>query len=228
MAVTSNLSIVGGGGEVYRIISTRYPQISIFERVADAQSFNVLYEIEALTNNRLRDEVGEIALVPPNDRVYGPGSSWIMAPFTHPPVDGSGGRFNKDFGMFYCAEKEHIAIAETMYHTAKFLRESRIESITVEMRVLRAQLGYQDLHDATAVKDASIYDLADYRAGQILGAELKGQGAYGIKYRSVRGKGNCVGIFRPIAVAAITHSRYLHYDYKDGEIASVKAAEAKL
>jgi hypothetical protein len=33
------------------------------------------YQIEAMTNDRLREEVGDISLVPPEDRVSGPGSS---------------------------------------------------------------------------------------------------------------------------------------------------------
>ena len=86
---------------VYRVILTRYPQISLFERVSNPQDWDVLYAVESLTNPRLRDEVGDIRLVPPEDRVYGDGASWIMAAFTHPPVDGRGGRFNRDFGI-YC------------------------------------------------------------------------------------------------------------------------------
>lgn len=88
---------------VYRAILSRYPQIHLFERVSSPQDWDVLYAVESLTNPRLRDEVGDIRLVPPEDRVYGDGASWIMAAFTHPPVDGRGGRFNRDFGIYYCA-----------------------------------------------------------------------------------------------------------------------------
>lgn len=71
-------------GPVYRIILSRYPQIHLFERVSNPQDWDVLYAVESLTNPRLRDEVGDIRLVPPEDRVYGDGTSWIMAAFTHP------------------------------------------------------------------------------------------------------------------------------------------------
>ncbi len=50
---------------VYQVIPSRYPQINLFERVSDPQDWNVLYEVESLTNPRLRDEVGDIRLVPP-------------------------------------------------------------------------------------------------------------------------------------------------------------------
>jgi hypothetical protein len=225
MTSIGDLPLVESSSETYRIISSRYPQISIFERAANAKSFDILYQVESLTNTRLRDEVGDIALVPQADRVYGPGSSWIMAPFTHAPVFGNGGRFNRDFGVFYCALQEHIAIAETVHHSARFLRESRIDAITTEMRVLKARLGYQPLRDATGIKDKALYHKSDYSAGQILGDNLRDANEHGIKYRSVRGKGNCIGIFRPIAVAAIVHSRYLNYHFSNGEITSVTPAK---
>ena len=75
---------------VYRVILSRYPQIHLFERVANAADWEVLYAVESMTNPRLRDEVGDIRLVAAEDRVYGDGASWIMAAFTHPPVDGRG------------------------------------------------------------------------------------------------------------------------------------------
>ena len=87
---------------VYRVIPSRYPQIDLFDRVSSPEDWAVLYAIESLTDPRLRDEVGDIRLVPPEDRLYGAGASWVMAAFTHPPVDGRGGRFNKDFGLYYC------------------------------------------------------------------------------------------------------------------------------
>lgn len=225
MITLENLPLVEGGFQVYRIISTRYPQISIFERASSQKSFDLLYAFESLTNTRLRDEVGDISLVPKNDRVFGPGSSWIMAPFTHAPNSENGGRFNRDYGMFYAARRESDAIAETRHHSARFLRESRVSAITTEMRVLKAQLGFQELRDATGIQDEALYHKNDYTVGQALGALLRANSEYGIKYRSVRGRGDCVGIFRPIAVAAITHSRYLNYHFKDGKITSVSPAK---
>ena len=88
---------------VYRIILSRYPKINLFERVSNPEDWEILYAVESMTNPRLRDEVGDIRLVPLEDRVYGDGASWIMAAFTHPPADGRGSRFNKDFGIYYCA-----------------------------------------------------------------------------------------------------------------------------
>ena len=57
--------------DVWRIIPSRYPQINLFEQVSDPKDWEVLYAVESLTNPRLRDQVGDIHLVAPEDRVYG-------------------------------------------------------------------------------------------------------------------------------------------------------------
>ena len=56
----------------YRLISTRYPPVDLFERVADPADWEALAAIEMLTNPRVRDQIGEISLVKPKERVSGP------------------------------------------------------------------------------------------------------------------------------------------------------------
>src|SRR5690606_25742151 len=207
---------------VYRVILARYPQVHLFERVASPQDWELLYAVESLTNPRLRDEVGDIRLVPPQDRVYGDGASWIMASFTHPPVDGRGGRFNRDFGIYYCAADESVAIAESSFHRALFLRESRIEKATQEMRVIRAQLGPTTLHDIRRLKGHAVYHPDDYSEGQQLGDALRAVKSFGLRYQSVRAKGECYGVMRPRALSDAVHWRYLRYHYEHGKIIRVE------
>ena len=208
---------------VYRVILSRYPQISLFERVSRAQDWDVLYAVESLTNPRLRDEVGDIRLVPPEDRVYGDGASWIMAAFTHPPVDGRGGRFNRDFGIYYCAADESVAIAESSFHRARFLRESRIEQTSQEIRVIRVLLGPTTLHDVRRLVGDAIYDSNDYREAQQLGYALRDANSFGVHYQSVRVEGECYGVMRPKALSDVIHWRYLRYHYDQGTIVGVEA-----
>lgn len=212
---------------VYRVILARYPQVHLFERVANAADWEVLYAVESMTNPRLRDEVGEIRLIAAEDRVYGDGASWIMAAFTHPPVDGRGGRFNRDFGMYYCTTDESVAIAESAFNRARFLRESRIDDYvdqtTQEMRVIRAKLGPVTLHDVRNIKQQGIYDPDDYSEGQQLGYALRDAKSYGVYYKSVRADGECFGVMRPNALSDAYHWRYLRYHYANGEIVEVQA-----
>src|SRR5580704_1292054 len=76
--------------QAWRVIASRFPPINLFERVStNPRVWDVLFELEQLTNPRVRDEVGAIHLVPPERRVFGPNASWVMAPFTHVNVLGS-------------------------------------------------------------------------------------------------------------------------------------------
>ncbi len=207
---------------VYRVILSRYPQIDLFERISSPQDWDVLYAVESLTNPRLRDEVGDIRLVRPEDRVYGDGASWIMAAFTHPPVDGRGGRFNRDFGIYYCAPDEAVTIAESSFHRARFLRESRVTKTSQEMRVIRAQLGPATLHEVRQLIGHAIYHPDDYGEAQQLGYALRDAGSFGIHYQSVRADGECFGILRPKVLSDAIHWRYLRYHYDEGSIIEVE------
>ncbi|MBL4783531.1 MAG: RES family NAD+ phosphorylase [Porticoccaceae bacterium] len=210
---------------VYRVILSRYPQIDLFERVSSSEDWEVLFAVESLTNPRLRDEVGDIRLVAPEDRVYGDGASWIMAAFTHPPVDGRGGRFNRDFGIYYCSIDESVAIAESSFHRARFLRESRIETTALEMRVIRAHLGPVTLHDVRDWEGPVIYDLDDYGESQQAGYALKNAKSFGVYYRSVRTEGECIGVMRPKVLSDAIHWRYLRYHYEEGGITKVESLD---
>src|SRR5690349_6442024 len=105
----------------FRVISSRYPTIHLFERLADPADWEALYAIESLTNPRLRDEIGDVELVPREERAFGPGGSVIMAPFTH--LSPTGSRFaDATFGAFYAAPQLATSIAETCHHSEIFLR----------------------------------------------------------------------------------------------------------
>ncbi len=75
----------------YRIIPSRFPPIDLFERIAPPEDWEALIALESLTNDRIRQEVGDISLVPVDERVSGPGASVVMAAFTH--LNPSGSRF---------------------------------------------------------------------------------------------------------------------------------------
>ncbi len=210
---------------VYRVILSRYPQIHLFERVSNPQDWDVLYAVESLTNPRLRDQIGDIRLVPTEDRVYGDGASWIMAAFTHPPVDGRGGRFNRDFGIYYCAADEAVAIAESSFHRARFLRESRIDKTTQEVRVIRAQLGQTNLHDVRHLAGHAIYHPDDYGEAQQLGDALRKVKSFGVHYQSVRAKGECYGVMRARALSDAVHWHCLRYHYELGSIVNVESLD---
>src|SRR4030095_5398997 len=105
----------------WRIIPSRFPPIDLFERVADPADLEAMYALESLTNDRLREEVGELQIVLPRERISGRGTSYIMAAFTH--LNPAGSWFSDGtYGVFYAAYTLDTAIAETRYHREQFLR----------------------------------------------------------------------------------------------------------
>src|SRR5579871_1398385 len=94
----------------YRIIPSIYPPINFFESLVDAHEMETLWDLENLTDDRLRQETGDIFLVPPEDRISGPGSSVIMAAFTHLSQDKPTRFTDGSFGIYYAALTEETAI----------------------------------------------------------------------------------------------------------------------
>ncbi len=200
-----------------RIVPTRYPAINLFDRVADADDFDALYALEVMSNERLRDDTGQIERVPREHRVYGPGSGPIMAAFTHVNVLGS--RFaDGSRGVFYAARERATAVAETRHHHAAFLAATQQPAQHLPMRLYHVAIAapLHDLRPAGAVPDA-VYDLQDYSASRALGARLQAAGSAGVVYRSVRhAKGVCVGLFRPQGASGCVHAAFLLYAW-DGQ-----------
>lgn len=195
-----------------RIVPTRYPTVSLFDRVADAADFEALYALEAMTNERLREELGEVERVPPGERVYGPGSGPIMAAFTHVNVVGS--RFSGGaYGVFYAARERATAMAETRHHHGRFLAATGQGPMHLPMRLYRVAIDARlhDLRPPGAV-DAAVYDAEDYGAARALGARLHGAGSAGVAYHSVRhARGQCVGLFKPRGASGCVHAAFLLY-----------------
>jgi hypothetical protein len=73
----------------YRLIHSRFPTVGLYDAIADPADLDAVFAIEALANPRLRDEIGELQLVEPAERVSGPGATPVMAAFTHLNPEGS-------------------------------------------------------------------------------------------------------------------------------------------
>src|SRR5690554_7032223 len=105
----------------FRLINTRLPPIDIFNDVADADEFQDLFDLQALTNYRLWQEVGSLNYIDLNEIPWGiPGCHYAAAPFTHVAPEGS--RFSiGDFGMLYIADTIETALSEVQYHQGRYL-----------------------------------------------------------------------------------------------------------
>jgi hypothetical protein len=206
----------------WRIIPSRFPPIQLFERVTDPDDLEAIFALESLTNPRLRDEAGDIRLVPPKDRISGPGTSIIMAAFTHLNPDGS--RFSDGtYGVFYAANDLDTAIAETKHHRERFMRATAQAHLELDMRVYLVDLD-SELHDLRGQKTVQplVYHDANYAAGQHLARTLRKEGSNGIAYDSVRHDGGeCAAVFRPPFLSNCRQERHLCYVWDGQKIASV-------
>lgn len=206
----------------WRILPDRFPPIQLFERVADPADLEAVAAIEALTNPRVRQEIGELSLVPPEDRVSGPGASGIMAAFTHLNPEGS--RFSDgSFGVFHAAADLETAIAETRHHRERFLRATAQRSMEVDMSVHLTDIN-GDLHDIRGqqAEYALVYHSDDYAAGQQLARTLRAAASGGIAYSSVRrSDGECIAVFRPRLLSHGRRGQHLCYVWDGSRIATV-------
>lgn len=208
--------------KVWRAIPSRFPPIGLFERVASPADLDDVFEIEAMTNDRLREQVGDLQSVPPEDRTVGPGASFVMAAFTHWNPDGS--RFSDGtFGVYYAAGDIETAIAETKHHREKFLRATNEAPIELDMRVLIANLT-ASLHDLRGLREvhADVYSPDDHGAGQVLAARLRDKDSDGIAYNSVRrADGECFAVFRPRLLSRCRQERHLTYCWDGSKITTI-------
>jgi hypothetical protein len=213
-----------------RIIAYRYPPIDLFERVsADPAVWDALIAAEQLVNPRMRDAAGEVRLVPPAQRVSGPGASYVMAAFTH--LNPQGSRFSDgSYGVYYAARELRTAIRETAYHFARIAADSRDGPRYEDMRVLVGRIDnrFADVASLPAEQRAKILAPDSYAHSQPFGAALRTAGSNGVVYPSVRDpRGQCVGALRPDAVGLPVQGKHLQYhwdgtrvaryfDYEDG------------
>jgi len=206
----------------WRIIPSRFPTINLFERVADPADWEAIMAVESLTNPRLRDEIGEVNLVPVEERVSGPGASGIMAAFTHLNPDGS--RFTDgSYGVFYASNNIETAVAETKHHRERFMRATGQGSMHLDMRVYVTDLT-ADLHDIRGRQADMplVYHADRYGAGQQLAKTLKAEGSNGIVYSSVRYQGGeCAAVFRPKVLSKCRQERHLAYVWDGTRIRDV-------
>jgi RES domain-containing protein len=204
-----------------RIVASRYPPIDLFERVSpDPAVWEALIAAEQLVNPRVRDEVGEIRLVAPEERVSGPGASFVMASFTH--VNPAGSRFGDGtYGVYYAARELETAIRETAHHFARYAADSGDGPRYENMRVLVGRIDnrFTDVGTLPAPLRAKILDPDSYADSQRFGAELRARDSNGIVYPSVRhAGGQCVGAFRPRAVGIPVQSRHLEYHWDGARV----------
>ncbi|MEP7207508.1 MAG: RES family NAD+ phosphorylase [Casimicrobiaceae bacterium] len=204
----------------HRLVPSRFPPTGLFDRVADPADLDAVFALEAMTNDRLREEAGDLRLVPPSERITGPGTSPIMAAFTHLNPEGS--RFSDgSFGVYYCAHELDTALAEVRYHREIFMRRTREGPMRLDLRLYLADLDAR-LVDVRHQPECHRPD--DNAGSRALGADSRRAGRDGILYRSVRHPGGtCAAVLRPAVLRNCRQSGHYTFHYDGNRIVAIDA-----
>lgn len=198
----------------WRLVAARNPGLDLFQGLTDFGEWEELYEIESLTNERLRTPIGNLARVPREQWPCGPGSAYLMAPFAYCAP----GRFGDgSYGVLYAALDEATTLAEVGYHRSRFLRATGNPKETAAYQELTLDCS-GDLEDIRPSREAAWYDPDPecYGPAQAFGARIRAAGGDGIAYASVRRPGGeCVAGFRPDRFSNCRHARLIQL-YWDG------------
>jgi hypothetical protein len=210
----------------WRIIPSVFPPKNLFERVAHLEDLEAVIAIESMTNDRIRDEIGELQLVPHKDRICGPGTGVIMAAFTH--LNPQGSRFTDgSYGVFYTSKELKTSIAETRYHREQFLRATMQAPIELDMRVYTVCLKgwlHDIRHEEARFRDC--YHPSNYAYSQQFAKTLRLQGSNGLVYRSVRHpEGINAAIFRPTLLSHCKQAQHLCYRWDGKAISEIYRKE---
>ncbi|MCF4995521.1 RES domain-containing protein [Pseudomonas syringae] len=194
----------------YRIVNSSFPPIALFEDVLDPEDLEIAYALEALTNDRLIEQAGVLARVRPEDRLSGPGSTPVMAAFTH---IGKASRFTDGtYGVYYAASSMAAAIAETSFHQERFLAATNEADLELTLRAYVNRV-VKPLHDIRRdFPELHDPDPNAYGPSQVFARQLRENLSWGLLYDSVRLPGHeCVAAFRPPAVSIPKQGKHLRY-----------------
>lgn len=207
----------------HRLINTKYPAIALFDDVASPEEFEMLYAIQAITNPRLRDEIGDISLICKSEIPFQceRGRSYAVAPFTH--INPNGGRFNDGlFGALYVASDDQTAALEVKHHQQLYWKN--IEGLEYDRFLFRGLLVTHRPNPIHVIEpdNKTILNLDCYIASQQLARDLKKEGVQAIQYPSVRSNdGTCWALFTPKPVCDVVQSYLLEMIWDGEEIAEV-------
>lgn len=209
--------------KTHRLILSHYPPIALFDDVADPHDWELLARAESLTNPRLLDNIGDLALIPPERRVSGAGASWVMAAFTHLSPDRASRFSDGGYGVYYAANSFDTAVHEHAFHIAKHLAATaEPEGWVSEVRELVGGIDRR-LIDLRGKGHAKLLDPDSYAVSQPFAHTRRAAGADGIVYPSVRAAGGqCIAAFWPDVVGLPVQADHYAYHWNGRAIDYVR------
>lgn len=197
----------------FRVIAHRRNEDRIADRLPSVTDRAALDEIEAISNPR-RDLAGS------------DGNEMVIASFAY---SGASRFTDGSYGIYYAGFEQRTAIAESAYHTARFLAYTQTRATVIYKRVLTADVkgGYDDMRATPPTDPIYDPDPAHDAAAQAYALSLYAANAVdGIVYASVRASGGtCIAAFRPRLVAGCKTAGFLAYTYDGTRVDEIFAIE---
>lgn len=202
----------------YRLVHSRFPPVGLFDACESEEELAIVAEIQGIAKDRIQQELGRIHLVPEADRLFGHGTTPVMAAFCY--VSPVPTRFTEgSFGVYYAADSLDGAVAEVSHHLTGFMAATREPRTLVTLRCYTAAI-VRPLVDLRS--EGWVHEPNAYGDSQALAAQLRQQGAWGMLYNSVRHPGSeCVAVLRPPAVKTpVVQHTHVHLVWDGDEVAS--------
>jgi RES domain-containing protein len=206
----------------HRLQSTRFPPVPYFERIADLEDHPLLDDLEKLTNRADRQAIGQISLVPPSKRIFGPGASGVMAPFTHPSHDNPTRFSDGSYGVYYAGRAFETALREVAFHRGRFHARTKDRATKTSFKIITASIA-KTMHDIRKGDWSALLDPDPNRYGvpQSFGAQLKEAKSNGVVYPSVRHPGGeCIAAFWPNVMESPAEGKRIALRWDGGRISA--------
>jgi len=211
----------------FRVIAHRPDQRPITDRLPSVSDRAALAEIEAMTNPRLQQEYAVRKKVRSEDLQGSDGNEMVIASFAY---SGASRFTDGSYGVYYAGLEERTAIAESAYHTERFLSSTNTRPTLVYKRALTSNIdgSYDDIRSVPSSDPR--YDPAPekYAHGQAYALGVYAANiADGIIYNSVRSAGGtCVAAFRPRLISDCKTVGLLIYTYNGARIDDIFRIES--
>lgn len=198
----------------YRLIPSRFPPVSLYERVAPEVDWEAIHAVEELTNPRVQAR----KLITSQGQVSEGAArlqNWNLAPFTYLNPEGTW-LLDPFIGALELADCLQTALATSVRKRELFLKRTDEPPLDLDMRVLctKASGKFADLRKL----DPTITQSARWRIGE----SLLQDGAAGAVFRSpFREAGTCLAVFKADVLERSLQAEHFRFVWDGAKIKSV-------
>lgn len=213
----SKLSIEPVEGDWFRLIPSRFPPISIYERVVANDRVEDLVDVENLTNPRVKALALRTSGLQPVDPASPTLQNWNLAPFTYPNPEGSH-FFRPGYSVLELTNCLQGALATSVRKREAFLKRTREAPLALEMRVLKTPVSgeFLDLRGVSA--------LLHREERWKIGDEVIQEQLDGILFKSPdRPSSFCVAVLKESRLGRSDQTKHFKFYWNGERIASIVA-----